>query len=113
MELPPLLVTAASERPARPDGTCFYCARPIGTPHQPDCVLVKKRVLVDVTVRYAIEVAACEAAADIEKRRNEGTWCGSNVMLELARLQSGGECLCGKVTTRIIGDVSEPYLDES
>ena len=52
----PYPVTAAAQRPARMDGTCFYCRQAIGEAHKPDCVLIVKKVRVRMTVEYDIEV---------------------------------------------------------
>lgn len=36
----PVLVESGDERPARPDGSCYYCRQPIGTAHLDGCVIV-------------------------------------------------------------------------
>lgn len=38
-------VEPEDERPARADGTCFYCAQPIGDDHVESCVIVTGRRL--------------------------------------------------------------------
>jgi hypothetical protein len=37
------IVKPEDERPARRDGTCFFCGRPIGAEHETDCVIVTRR----------------------------------------------------------------------
>ena len=43
-------------RPARQDGTCFYCRAPLGSQHEAGCVIRRKTVVVDITMRLVREV---------------------------------------------------------
>jgi len=105
-------VTPFSFRPAGIDGFCFYCHQPMGEDHKPDCVLIKKRVLVRATIEYEVEEPASWSGEDIEFHRNEGSWCASNMLDELAEISDEHNCLCDKVQFKYIMDTSEPFLDE-
>jgi hypothetical protein len=77
------LVKDEDVRPARQDGTCFYCRQELGTPHQEECVIWTKKVRVRVTLEYEIEVPRNWTKENIEFHRNEGTWCADNMVEEL------------------------------
>lgn len=51
-------VTEKAMRPASPERKCFYCTAPIGKNHWSNCVLVKKKVQIKVTLKYEIDVPA-------------------------------------------------------
>jgi hypothetical protein len=106
------IVTAAAQRPARMDGTCFYCGQPIGAAHKDDCVLIKKRVRVRAVIEYEIDVPAHWTPEQVEWHRNEGTWCADNLITELGALAEKTFCLCGQVTYTHVADTSGPTLEE-
>lgn len=109
----PFLVSASAQRPARMDGTCFYCSQPIGVAHKPSCVLIVKKVRVRMTVEYDIEVPDNWTKDNVEFHRNESSWCAGNMMSELEALghpETG--CLCGKVHFTYLNDVSGPFVNE-
>ena len=87
------IVTEKAQRPARMDGTCFYCLQKIGSEHLSDCVLIQKKAVVKMTVEYEIEVPNHWDGDRVEFHRNEGTWCGSNVLQELEKLEKEHGCL--------------------
>lgn len=98
-------------RPASSQRRCFYCREPVGGRHKETCVLVKKRVRINVQVAlsYEITVPANWTADDVEYHRNEGSWCADNALSEFAEL---GGCLCGSMTTRFLRDVGGVFLEE-
>ena len=107
------IVTEKAQRPARMDGTCFYCDQKIGEMHRNDCVLVKVRIEVVASIKYETEMPAHWKKKDFEFSRNDGTWCGSNVIGEIERhkAESNG-CLCGATHIQFMETKSAPYLDE-
>lgn len=51
------IVTEDDERPARRDGTCFWCGAPIGSRHKTgECTRPHKSVIVDFTIRLPLLV---------------------------------------------------------
>jgi hypothetical protein len=46
------IVKPEDGRPARPDGTCFYCGEPIGGKHKYDCVIPQKAGLDDTCLAW-------------------------------------------------------------
>ena len=71
-------------RPARPDGSCFYCLAILGETHFAECVLVQKWVRATVTMDVRIAVPWSTTKDQIEFRYNEGTWCFDNLIVALA-----------------------------
>lgn len=106
-------VTEKSQRPARKDGTCFYCNQPIGGFHEFTCVLISKKVKVRMTVDYHVEVPAYWDSHMIEFHRNEGSWCMNNAIQELENISNKNGCLCETNMNFSCEDSSgEAYLKE-
>lgn len=109
------IVTAAAQRPASMNGKCFYCHQPIGENHKDDCVLINKKVRVQMTVEYEISVPADWDKEMIEFHRNEGSWCASNAVNELAELFDSDDrdtCMCSAAHFEYLSDAGEPFLSE-
>lgn len=102
------LVKDEDVRPARQDGTCFYCRQELGTPHKEECVIWTKTVRVRVTVEYDIEVPRTWDKDMIEFHRNEGTWCADNMVAELEEqvgryaVDDYQPCMCGTTKYEVI-----------
>lgn len=93
------------ERPARPDGTCFYCGEPIGGKHKYDCVVPQKSVMIDFTIRLPILVPASWDKDQIESSYNESSWCCDNLLNYISEWQEkSGRCLCGAVAAKYVSD---------
>lgn len=88
-------------RPARPDGTCFYCRQALTMPHELDCVIRSKRTKIVAEITYEIEIPASWTEEDVLFHRNEGTWCSSNMIQELENIDT---CLCKEVKFRFPTD---------
>ena len=98
-------VKGSDMRPARHDGTCFYCRVPMGGEHEKGCVIRQRTVTVEMTIRFPISVPEDWDEEAINFHRNESTWCASNVIPELereAKRQNG--CLCQDVDFRYLGE---------
>jgi len=106
-------VTVKSMRPASHERVCFYCGEPIGGYHKNECVLIKKKAKIRVSVEYEIQVPACWSAEELEHHRNHGTWCGSNILTELDTLdKENNSCLCHCVRTECLDLGEGSWLDE-
>lgn len=104
-------VTKFSERPARPDGTCFYCHATIGEQHNKGCVCRDRSIV----VRFSVDVVMVEPedfdADRINFMYNDGTWCADNLIQILQGLQvSIGGCLCGYTKAEYLREATP--LDE-
>ena len=109
------IVTEKAQRPGGAgirDGQCFYCGQSIGQEHKKNCVLVKRKCKVRVTIEYEVWAPAHWEKDDIEFHRNESSWCASNLMRELDELDDKDGCLCPAATFEFVEHTSEPYLDE-
>ena len=80
-------------RPAGSPDHCFYCGEPRGGTHKADCVIRERTVVVKLTIEYTITVPEHWTPEDIEFHRNESSWCTSNALPELEKLDENG-CLC-------------------
>ncbi len=106
------VVTYAAMRPARMDGTRFYCGQRVGSTHLDDCVLIKKRVAIRATIVYEVDEPSLWSKEDIEHHKNGGSWCASNAADEIAHYVDGIGCLCGHAKFEYLSDVSGPFLKE-
>lgn len=97
-------VTAKAMRPALSEQVCFYCRQPIGSTHAENCVLVVKTVTVKMEVEYEVEVPAHWDAKDVEFHRNDSSWCMSNALRELLKINDGCHCARTKFTFIAAGD---------
>lgn len=88
------IVSESAVRPTGQPDECFYCHRKIGQEHGPECVLVMRNAVVRVVIEYPVVIPAHWGAKDFESHRNEGTWCRSNVIAELAAASRKLGCLC-------------------
>lgn len=95
-------VTKDDERPARPDGTCFYCWEPIGGKHKEDCVIPCRPVEIEVRIRLVEEFPVSWSEGDIEFSKNESTWCASNIIDRLEEIVKTGKCLCDVTEVKYI-----------
>ena len=105
-------VTKKAMRPVSNVEGCFYCGSSIGSYHKDSCVLVSKRVKVKATIEYEIEVPNSWSKKDVEFHRNEGSWCASNMLGEMKKLEEKEGCLCQFTKFEYIGDTSKSFLDE-
>lgn len=94
-------VLPEDERPARKDGTCFYCLQPIGQYHAYECVIPVKKVLVKYQFTLEEEVPVSWEERQIFFARNESSSCASNTVDNLVKAyggEKGGRCACGNLT---------------
>lgn len=106
------IVTEKAQRPADVNGRCFYCNQPIGGFHNHDCVLIIKKVKVKAIIEYEIKVPAHWERDHIEFHRNEGSWCATNMIGELEKLDDESNCLCSHVKFECMDDRGLSFLDE-
>lgn len=77
---------------------CGFCPSPVGTPHVPGCVCRRRTVLVRATIEYVVDVPDDWTQEQIEFHRNESSWCGTNMVSELDRLDGDDEdTVCRRV----------------
>lgn len=107
-----MIVTRSAMRPASDKEACFRCGQPVGSEHKPDCVTIRKKVKVRMTVEYEISVPNHWNKEDIEFHRNEGTWCSSNAVDELSEIIGEDGCICNCTHFDYLGGDSEPFLAE-
>lgn len=112
-----LIVTEDHVRPARPDGTCFYCSEPIGAPHKIDeCVIPVRAVNVRISFDITLDYPAGWDGSDIEFHANESSSCATNLLRSVARYADmevdhndilKHKCLCDTTHLEYLGEVDE------
>jgi hypothetical protein len=107
------VVTQLAMRPASLKQQCFYCQERIGATHKDDCVLIRKDVVVKFEIEIPVRVPAFWTEEQVEFHRNQGTWCASNVLDELEKIEKDNGCLCQQAEFSFVKETSEAYLDES
>lgn len=106
------LVTEKTQCPAGKIGHCCYCQQEIGTPHKDDCVCIKKKVRVRLTIEYEVEVPSFWDKENIEFHRNGSSWCASNLLEELEKIEKEQGCLCPVAEFEYLSDGEGPFLKE-
>lgn len=111
MKLKTRQVTADDEgiRPAgRPDA-CFYCGRKVGNYHAVECVILKRKCRVRLTVEYEVEVPQTWDATQVAFHRNGSSWCAGNAIEELQKLDDG--CLCQHAEFEVYDEEAEGWVE--
>jgi hypothetical protein len=107
-------VSILSKRPASDKEECFYCHEAIGSNHKADCVFIRKKVQLRMTVEFEAIVPNHWGKKMIEFHRNDGTYCADNDFRELIEsAEKAGGCLCGITNYEYLKDVGQEFLDES
>lgn len=97
-------VREADVRPARADGTCFYCRAPLGAQHVQGCVIRSRTVVVRVEIDVVIAVPQDWTSESIDFHHNEGSWCSNNMLEQLGEWAAADDdcrrpaCSCGAMT---------------
>ncbi len=110
-------------RPARQDGTCFYCSQPLGHVHNIGCVILQRSVVIEFKIRVIMAKPRDHDFDLINFGYNEGSWCADNLADKLKawadtdNLPPG--CLCGATSAKVIREATAddhkelPYLDHA
>lgn len=106
------IVTKEATRPNGNKTACFYCRQPIGTEHHATCVLIKKKVQVQVTFLREMEVPAHWEKDDMEYHWNDSSWCVNNLFRDIGEHIGGESCMCPFTEIIYMGGESEPFLEE-
>lgn len=93
-------------RPAGDSDKCFYCGKYIGEQHKEDCVIRNRTVVVEMTMKLVLAVPESWDEELINFRYNEGTWCASNIIDEIERLDKVLGCICGITKFNYIGEAT-------
>lgn len=81
-------------RPAGDPDKCFYCQEPLGGQHKEDCPIRCRTVVVEMTMNFVFEEPEFNDEEKINFRYNQGTWCASNIIDEIERIEKDNGCLC-------------------
>jgi hypothetical protein len=105
-------VTAFAMRSASTKNRCFYCHQSIGDEHKNDCILLKKKHIIQVQIELEMDMPASWDKESIEFFLNEGSWCSDNITIYIEKVMETG-CLCGITTCTELSSTSDTYLEES
>lgn len=102
-------------RPAGKPTECFYCHQPLGEPHKDDCLCFTKIVMVKVEITIPKVVPVYWTKHEIEFHMNDSSWCASNIVNDLERMDEADEdnrhCLCNDFTGEFLRDATAEDLD--
>ena len=99
------IVKPEDERPARKDGTCYYCRTAIGSHHKPGCVIRTRTVVCEFTVTLTRSVPEDWDQYMIEFHMNDSSWCASNLIHEMESLDME-RCLCGNIEGKFVREAT-------
>ena len=102
----PKLSCPDDARPAGKPDRCFYCQRPFGEGHGPDCVIPQRTVVLKYTVTLVQSVPAHWTPHDIEFHRNDGSWCANNLLGDLDHQVEEDHCLCNQVNVEFVSEAT-------
>jgi hypothetical protein len=107
------IVKREDERPARRDGTCFYCCQAIGAAHKLDCVIVSKSVVIRLSVDVVIDVPRTWGSETIEFAKNESSACIDGLLVTLGEWAAKDDhtpgtcaCACGAASVEFLRDAT-------
>jgi len=101
---------------------CGYCTSILGDPHQPECVCLKKIVVVEMTMQIQMEFPRSFDQDNIEFRLNESTYCTDSAIDGLHRWTEeqeqkknqygGSRCSCPVTQFKYLRDATEKDVDD-
>lgn len=110
------IVKESDIRPARMDGTCFYCRAPLHTSHTFGCVIRSKTVMVEVTFQILKVVPEDWDKHMIEFSMNDSSSCCNNLVTNLSdqveRMDmKEGSCMCYHTKGKFLRDATQEDED--
>lgn len=94
-------------RPAGSDYECFYCGVKKGNQHKEGCVIRKRTVVVKMEIEIVLDVPEDWDENFINFHKNESSWCASNIISELQRMDEKTGCLCEFTEFKYLREASE------
>lgn len=88
------------------DVKCFYCQAPVGTEHNAGCVQRSRTVVIEARITLVREVPEDWDQQSIESQLNESSWCASNIIDDLEKLNTDEHCLCGHFEARYVREAT-------
>ena len=105
------LVTEEDTRPLSYRGRstqCFYCKGILGGPHQDNCIVPQRTVVMEMTLTYVVRMPRSWDTRQIEFRHNESSWCSDSVLHTLAEaVEHGNNCLCSGASFKFVREATE------
>ena len=94
-------------RPAGSPNHCFYCSAVKGDEHKVDCVIRSRTIVMKMEVEMVLKVPEDWDKKQCEFHRNEGSWCSSNIIDELKRMDNELGCLCENTKFKFLREATE------
>lgn len=94
-------------RPARQDGTCFYCRVPLGGEHNKGCVIRTKTIVQDFTIRLVRRVPEDWDEHMADFHANDSSWCASNIVQDIQSIDTDARCLCDRTTGKFVREATK------
>ena len=100
-------VTNFAVRPAGKLDECFYCNEKLGDEHKLDCVIRRKTVVIDITIRMVRPFADDMDKDTIEFYLNDSRFCIDNILIgELENLSEQMGCLCAVTESKFVREAT-------
>src|SRR5208283_2580480 len=104
-----------TDEPEKRETHCFYCREPLDADtHKPDCVCVKRTVVLEMKIKYVVEVPRSWDVDMINFHRNESSFCSNNDIDTIVRQlkQHKNRCICFRSETSFVREATEQDHDE-
>lgn len=89
------IVREGDIRPARPDGTCFYCRAALGEAHIIGCVIRSRTVVIRIELEVVVDVPDDWDSERIDFRYDGSSYCIDNLLTDLGTWADRDEKRCG------------------
>lgn len=87
---------------------CFYCGEPKGGQHLEKCVIRKRTVVIDFTIRMVVAEPEDHLWKVIEGIYDDSSSCQDNILAMIGRyVENHKICACGLITTKVVREATE------
>ena len=73
---------------------CFYCGETLGNEHKRGCVLRERTIIIEFKCSLLVSVPEDWGTEMIEFFFNDSSYCSSNLIDELKKLDKHNNCIC-------------------
>lgn len=86
---------------------CFYCRTKKGGTHKDDCVIRSRTIVMKMEVEMVLTVPEYWDEDMCNFHKNEGSWCATNIISELERMDDKMGCLCSAAEFTYLREATE------
>lgn len=93
--------------PRNVDNTCMYCGAKEGEQHNQGCVCRRRSIVMKMEMNIVMEVPENWEVSTCEFNKNDGTWCASNIIQDLQKIDKDLGWLCGMVNFKYLREAMQ------